>query len=174
MITLYTRMVGEGGDIAGFTFGGRGFKELLPCAASNDVSPKRCLPSPPLSDHHRHWHLTGVLKNPRGGGGASVFVCAFIRDSEQVKTGVYDTFVFHGPDESSLLSAGSRYIIASCPRTPVRPRHRQPPPRGRGAVRYCCAPPLGVRVRTPHSDPRIPGSCVRIGTKYLCDIILPV
>lgn len=97
-------------------FGGLGLKGS--CAASNDVSPKRCLPArappraTPGTPHDRHWHLTGVLKNPATATGRG----ALLGTREQVKTGVYDTFVFHGPDESGLLSAAVRVLLLLRPR----------------------------------------------------------
>lgn len=68
--------------------------------------------------HRRRRHLTGVLKNPRGGGTRRGR--AGVRAREQVKTGVYDTFVFHGPDELRVFCPPPPPKFApTCPHHPA-------------------------------------------------------
>lgn len=79
-------------------------------------------------------HLTGVLKNPSrvtAGLGAVVderFRARYII-GEQVKTGVYDTFVFHGTVDRSFVHRAFVTHFAPSARTLTPPPQRACPPK---------------------------------------------
>lgn len=92
-------------------------------------------------------------------GGGLRFRVRIIRDGEQVKTGVYDTFVFHGPGEQRSFVRCHRRLCARVCR-PLRPSLPPPPSSSEHAGRVACnhrAPPTGSLGRAIHT----PGPGIR-------------